>query len=578
MLSPIYEIKKFAKRGRNHYSDFLPEETLFDAKNVSNLKSESFEGRFERPISSVYFYILTIGVFVLFSVFSYKLYSLQIINHDLYVDKANNNRFKTLPIFARRGAILDKNGIPLAYNTVPINAATSSNGQIVYYREYIDEPGFANLLGYLSYPKADAKGVYWQDEYIGRDGLEKQYNDLLQGITGSRVVEVSASGELTNTEIMNAESNGQNLKTNIDSRIQSIMYKKIKSYCDQYGYKSGAGVWMDANTGEVQALVSYPEYDNNLITNGTTTDDKAKVAMQLQDKSKMHLNRPVSGLFAPGSVVKPFMLYAALKEKVIGEYTQIFSSGKLVIPNRFGGPDTVFRDWKPHGLTDARKAIQESSDEYFYQVGGGYKDQPGLGIDRIYTYMTNFGFGEETGVDMPNEKPGVVPSREWKKENFENGEWLLGNTYHTAIGQYGFQTSPLELARSIAAIANGGKFVTPRVYGSTTTARSIDLDAGYLKVVHEGMRMAAGPSGTAVAISNLNLSLAAKTGTAELGYDNARVNSWITGYMPYENPKYVFVFMLESGSRDNKRGSSYAMKEVLEWMKDNAPEYLTIKE
>jgi penicillin-binding protein 2 len=173
---------------------------------------------------------------------------------------------------------------------------------------------------------------------------------------------------------------------------------------------------MDVHTGEVLALTSYPEYDNNLITNADTKEEKAKVGEALVDKRKVFLNRAVGGLFTPGSTVKPFFAYAALEENVISPDKYIYSAGQLVIKNRFGGPDTIFKDWKKHGYVNAREAIAASSDEYFYQIGGGYKDQPGLGILRLEKYAKMFGFATTTGIDLPGEEHGVIPSPEWKKK------------------------------------------------------------------------------------------------------------------------------------------------------------------
>jgi penicillin-binding protein 2 len=260
---------------------------------------------------------------------------------------------------------------------------------------------------------------------------------------------------------------------------------------------------------------------------------------------------------------------------VIGEYDNIYSSGQLVIKNKYGGPDTIFRDWKAHGYVDVRKAIAESSDEYFYQVGGGYMDQKGIGINKIEKYMKFFGFASSTGIDFPAEKTGIVPSIEWKKKNFSEGDWLLGNTYHTSIGQYGFKTTPLELVRSIAAIANGGKILVPRIASTTEEVKYTDLnlDKKILKVIQEGMRMTSQEAGTAHYFSDLPFKVSAKTGTAQLGFNNERVNSWSSGYWPSENPKYAFVFMMEDGPASNKVASSKIMRQVFQDILELVPEY-----
>jgi penicillin-binding protein 2 len=331
---------------------------------------------------------------------------------------------------------------------------------------------------------------------------------------------------------------------------------------------------MDIHTGEILALTSYPQYDNNVITNASTTEDNAIIANELLDNRKKFLNRVVSGLFTPGSTVKPYIAIGALMEGIIDPYKNIYSAGQLVIKNKYGGPDTVFKDWKKHGYIDMRHAIAVSSDEYFYQVGGGYMDQPGLGIARIDKYTSMFGFGTSTGIDLPGEKAGLVPSPEWKQKVFGE-DWLLGNTYHTSIGQYGFQLTPLELVRSVASLANGGHLVTPHVLlGLVTSSTTIPLQPAHLKVIREGMRLGV-LEGTGKALNVPGTTAASKSGTAELGVTKDLVNSWITGYFPYENPKYAFVVIMEKGSRTNMFGAVGVMHDMLGWMRDNTDYFQT---
>jgi penicillin-binding protein 2 len=326
---------------------------------------------------------------------------------------------------------------------------------------------------------------------------------------------------------------------------------------------------MDVTNGEILAITSYPEYDNNLMTNATTKAEKSQIGEDLLDKRRKFLNRAVGGLFTPGSTVKPFVAIAALMEDVITPEQNIFSSGQLVIKNKYDGPDTVFKDWKAHGYTDMRKALAESSDEYFYQVGGGYKDQKGLGIERIGKYARLFGFATTTGIDLPGEEYGVIPSPEWKQKVFGE-DWLLGNTYHTSIGQYGFQVTSLELARAVAAIANNGYLVRPHLLKRAETAStSINLSKADLKVIREGMHMVVhDEGGTGKALNIDGVDIAAKSGTAELGVSKQLVNSLISGYFPYKDPKYAFVVIMEKGDRHNPFGAVFAAKETIEYMRD----------
>jgi penicillin-binding protein 2 len=496
---------------------------------------------------------------------------MQIVDGQAYQQKADRNHLRSTPIFAMRGTILDRNGELLAWNTL----ATTSLEVTDYIpkRNYIKEKGFSHILGYVSYPKKDTSGVFWQDIYIGKDGVEKQYQDKLQGVSGERVIAVNALRQVEAENVTIDPVNGENIKLTIDKDVQAKLYENIEALAHKAPFVAGAGVIMDIKTGEILALTSYPQYDNNLITNAQTQEEKDIVADDLLNSKKKFLNRIVSGLFTPGSTVKPYIALAALTEKTIDPYKNIFSSGQLVIKNKYGGPDTVFKDWKAHGYVDMRHAIAVSSDEYFYQVGGGFQDQKGLGIARINKYATMFGFGTTTGIDLPGEDYGVVPSPEWKQKVFGE-DWLLGNTYHTSIGQYGFQVTPLELVRGVAMIANGGTLVTPHVlsgaYINETKIPLVD-DKEFkrnLQVIREGMRLGV-LEGTGKALNVDGVTSASKSGTAELGVSKNNVNSWITGYFPYENPKYAFVVVMEKGSRDNIFGAVGVMREMLLYLRDN---------
>lgn len=568
----MFSLQKLGKKifFKNSH-EINPEDIFIDAKNISNLDNDSFEGRFEKNINSVMMILFSVLSVIVFSFFIYKLSIHQVFNYGHWNDFANNNYTRHNPIFAARGVVFDRNNNTLAWNEDP-DIATSS----IPKRFYVKDSGLSSTLGYVSYPKKDKSGSFWQISYIGEYGLEKEYNKLLSGVDGDHIYEVTVGGKVVSDNVIKEKKDGNNIETYLDIRIQKAFYKNLKEVVDEQNFRGGAGVLMNVNNGEVLALASYPDFDNNIFSNAETKEEKEIKANYLESNYTPMLNRAVAGVYVPGSVVKPFMAYAALKEGVIDQYTSIYSSGKLIIKNRYDGPDTIFRDWKAHGYVDVRHAIAVSSDEYFYQVGGGYKDQVGLGINRIEKYMKMFGFASSTGIDLPKEKTGVVPSIEWKKKNFKEGNWLLGNTYHTAIGQYGFQTSPIELARSIAIIANGGKVIKPKIAKTEADilqSSDLNLDKDVLKVVREGMEMSASDIGTAHYFKDLPFKVAAKTGTAQLGVNNERVNSWSTGYFPAENPKYVFVFVMENGPITNKVGASKVMRKVFDDFLNEAPEY-----
>jgi penicillin-binding protein 2 len=555
--------RTFTRRAREASShEILPEDVFLDSQNISNLNIDQMEGQLERPLGRNVFYSTVVVIFLCILGFTYRLYSMQISEGDTYAKRADQNHLRSTPLFALRGTISDRNGALLAWNTLGTSTLEIPK------RTYTTIPGFSHLLGYVSYPKKDQSGVFWQDEYLGKDGLEKQYQTVLQGTPGERIVAINALHKIEAENVSTDPVNGANLAVTIDKQVQAKFYERIEALAHTTGFTSGAGVIMDVNTGEILAITSYPQYDNNLMTNADTPDENSQIGKDLLDPSRKFLDRAVSGLFTPGSTVKPFVALAALMENVITPEKTILSVGQLVIKNKYGGPDSIFKDWKIHGITDMRKALAESSDEYFYQVGGGYMSQPGLGIERIDKYAKLFGFATTTGVDLPAEATGNIPTPTWKQKVFKQ-DWLLGDTYHTAIGQYGFQLSPLELVRGVAAIANGGYLVTPHVFsGATTTRISLNLPEKDLKVIREGMRQGV-TQGIGAALNIPGVQVASKSGTAELGSRKELVNSWISGFFPYDNPKYAFVVIMEKGGQHNTHGAIFAMRETLEWMRDN---------
>jgi len=250
------------------------------------------------------------------------------------------------------------------------------------------------------------------------------------------------------------------------------------------------------------------------------------------------------------------------------------STGSLQIPNPYvPGAFTVFKDWKAQGWVNMREALAVSSNVYFYVLGGGFQGQAGLGIARIDKYAEMFGMGEITGIDMPGEAAGTVPSPQWKEDVFGE-EWLLGDTYHTSIGQYGFQVTPLQMVRMVAAIANGGMLLTPHLASPGVTSNEEELpiaDASF-QIVREGMRLGT-LEGTGSALNVPYVKFATKTGTAELGDTKARVNSWVEGFFPYDNPRYAFAIVMEKGHVGNTIGAAYVARQFFDWMSLYTPEY-----
>ena len=575
----------FSRKKKYHYHEIDPDEIFLDSHNLPEFNRSQFEGRLEKPIAK---HVLTIagalfvGVLVLFSG---KLAVLQIDEGEMYRARAENNHLHRTIIFTERGIIKDKNGVELAWNT-PFDATL---GKPFAERNYILEDGFAHLLGYIHYPQKDRAGFYYEETIQGGEGIERSYDEILSGENGVKLVETDVSGDIRAQNILEPPEDGDNLTLTIDARVQAKLYSSIKSLAESVGFSGGAGVLMDVETGEVLALTSFPEYDSNIISSGK---DPVALKKYQADARAPFLNRTVSGLYTPGSIIKPFIALGALVEGVVDENTKILSTGSISIPNPyFPDKPSIFRDWKAHGWTNMREALAVSSDVYFYEIGGGYQNQRGLGIEKINEYTRLFGFGGLSGIDLLEEVSGVIPTPEWKQEIF-NDVWRLGDTYNTAIGQYGFQITPIQAVRAVSSVANDGILVAPHVVMaieennrdalekgknlvivSGSGEKRVPIATDFFQIVREGMREAV-LHGTGQGLFLSSVSVAAKTGTAEVGISKKRVNSWIIGFFPYENPRFAFAIVMEHGPRENLVGALYVARELLEWMSIKTPEYL----
>ncbi len=556
----LFKKKKFSQ-------EISPDEIFLDARNGLQVRQDTFEDRMEIPVSSRAIVLVGVVVFLFISLALAKAFSLQVMQGEVFAAKSEDNRLVASPLFGLRGVLYDRNGIALVRNV-----GTTTDTEIAK-RTYASFDGMAPVLGFVSYPKKDRSGNYWQTEYVGLDGLEKKYNDVLSGVNGQKIIQVNALGEATDTYITEEPRDGVNLTLTIDGELQDASYKVLRNALREGGFKGGAAVIIDVYTGEVLALVSAPSFPIYALNE---EDGTQKLAEAQKDDAKPFLNRATSGLYSPGSTIKPFVALAALQEGIISPYKEIESKGLITIKNPYGGPDTIFRDWKVHGYTDMREAIAVSSDVYFYAVGGGYADQKGLGIAKIDQYLKTFGFADTTGIDLPGETKGLIPTPEWKIKTF-NEEWRLGNTYHTSIGQYGFQVTPIQLARSVASIANGGRLVVPHLV-QTVVPRVGKEETGYqvstadLQVIREGMRQTV-LSGSSPVLQQAGFPVAAKSGTAEIGVRKGRVHSWMTGYFPYKDPQYAFVVVLENGPVDTSYGAGKTTRDILKWIAEHRPQY-----
>lgn len=558
---------RFLKRKRE-YQAIEPDEILIDAANLPAYDTARLEGKIERPIAPNTFSIFSLLILVLLVVFSGQLVYLQVFEHDSLIARAEENRLSHASVIAERGRILDRNGEVLAGN-IPGETPTSTPE-----RNYPLDDAASVVIGYVSYPKQDQNGYWYRDRTVGISGIELLLNEELSGKNGIRIAETDARGNTVSGSVVRDPQAGDDISLTLDAGVQQALYAAIRARAVDAGWQGGTGAILDIETGEVIALASYPSYDPDVMSKG---EPKEEVERLLTDSRSPFLDRAVAGLYTPGSVVKPFVAAAALEESVISPEKQILSTGSISIPNPYD-PDkpSVFKDWKAHGWVDMRHALAVSSDVYFYAVGGGYKDQQGLGIAAIEKYMRLFGFAEPTGFAIPGEEAGVVPNPEWKAETFDGERWFLGNTYHTSIGQYGFQLTLMQLVRATAAIANGGTLVSPVIeYGEKGEKTSLSLEQKNLKIVQEGMRLAV-TEGTATALAVPGIRVAGKTGTAEVGVRKEFINSLVIGFFPYEKPKYAFAVAMERAKAGTGVGAPAVMSDVLRYVVENRKEMVDV--
>lgn len=549
------------------YQDINPEDIFLDSTNLPGFEGHRLEGRIEKPVGREIFLIVKIVLALIILILVSKLWVLEIKQGSIYTQISENNRLEQTLIFANRGIIYDRNMQELAINAVKKEDSDFAG------RFYIPIKGLSHTVGYLKYPLADQKGVYYEEYYLGLDGVELYYDNLLKGKNGLKLREINVFGEVTSESVIQKPKDGNPIVLSIDARLSEVLYEKIESLSKDKGFVGGAAVLMDIWTGEILALTSFPEYDQNILTEGI---DQNTFNVLINNPAKPFLNRVIGGLYAPGSILKPIIALAALKEGLISPTKQILSTGSITVPNPYDpSKPSVFGDWKAHGWTDMREAIAVSSDTYFYSISGGYEDQKGLGIATLDKYFELFELAEKTGIDLSGEVWGVIPTPEWKKEKFNGDIWRLGDTYITAIGQYGTQITPLNAARYIAAIANGGSLLTPSIIlggNQEPIENTIKFSDADLEVVLEGMRDGV-IYGTSVGLNVPYLDVAAKTGTAEVGSSKLYVNSWSVGFFPFENPRFSWAVVMEKGPSANLFGATSIVRALFDWMAINTPEY-----
>lgn len=627
------------------------EDVFLDTRNLPGFDTSRFEGRLERPIGVGAFRAVGIGCALLGVALLVQAGNLTLVHGDEFSATATNNHLRHSIIFPARGAIYDRNGVPLAFNVpgfrvvVRRNGASSedldaiaatlapmlgreqqdlssillreqhgvndvtvhtfydwptANALITRFKDdahiaiepatiraYADSPAFSHVVGYVSGITRDdiAKDPSVLERgQIGRGGAELQYGTLLRGILGKKIVETDSRGLVLSESVFEADEAGESVVLGISAELEQVMYNAIADTAQARGFDAGSAVMLDVRTGEVLGLVSYPGYDMNALARGGPAQ---KVTEALSGAQKPLFNRAVSGMYPPASTIKPFLAMAAVEEGIIRPETNIVTTGKIVVPNPYDpARPTVFPDWKNHGTVNMTRAIAVSSNAYFYTIGGGFGTITGLGLQRIRSYLSRFGLGTATGIDTPGEQSGIVPDEAWKAEQYpDDPVWRIGDTYHISIGQGGLLVTPLQMARAVLAIANGGDVVQPRILrgiigkngvvdmsAKKHTERTGVIGAAALTAARSGMR-AAVQEGTAIGVSSLPMPVAAKTGTAQFGV-RGRVHSWFEGYAPYEDPEIVLVVTMENGSEHNLIGATYVASTILRWYMEGGREHI----
>lgn len=435
-------------------------------------------------------------------------------------------------------------------------------------RKYEDSMIFAHILGYegkIEQKELDNNKSYLLTDYIGKQGLEKAYENNLRGVHGANQVEVDSMGNTKREVGVINPKPGSDLYLSIDVGLQKKIYDSLSAILEKTQTKIASAIAINPNNGEILAMVNLPSYDNNLFAQKISQDQYLKY---MQDPSKPLFNRSIAGEYPPGSTIKPLISVAALSEGIITPSTIIDGLGGSLNIGNFS-----FRDWTSHGASDVRTAIAQSNDIFFYTVGGGYGNIKGLGMDRMKKYENLFGFGEKTGIDIGGETSGLIPSEQWKLDKI--GErWFVGNSYHAAIGQGYVTTTPLQVANYIAAIANGGTLYKPHLVhqikkndGTTIDIKANIIrqnlaDPAILKVVQEGMRKTI-TDGTARPLKDLPIEVAGKTGTAQFGSEN-KTHGWFVSYAPYHNPEIVMAVVVEGGG-EGFTSAVPVTKEVYGW-------------
>jgi len=556
-------------------------------------------------------------ILAIFLLLAYGLWELQVSQSDYYSAAAEENRVRNVPILAPRGKILDRNGREIVKNYRSLTAlllrdssrdlradadliaqglnldpnvvrekirrfASMPQYQPIYLKEDItpDEEAFieahrtelpeldtimayrrlyplkgfmAHLIGYVGEVSEDMLNqpgfeLYDPGDVVGKSGVELQYNSMLMGKNGSRRVVVDSHGREVGKPLEEKPAiAGKDLKLTIDVDLQIAAEEAI-------GDKNGALVAMDPHTGEILAMVSRPTFDPNDFAVRIKRGDWNKL---VTDPDKPLLNKAIQAQLAPGSTFKILMATAGWQENIAQTLNVHCNGGAEFYGRRFGC-------WvkSGHGEVDLTKAIYQSCDVFFYTLANK------LGIDRIAKYASSFGLGQRTGIDLPQEATGVMPSEEWKLRNFRQ-KWFAGETISVGIGQGAVAVTPVQLMRAIAAISMDGRMVVPHVADPTglpsnylevnhfTEVKSVPVDTNGWNLITDAMSRVLLPEGTAPSAHIPGIDIAGKTGSAQVvslatrakhqTNEDLAQNGWFVGFTPRRSPDIVVCALFQGG-------------------------------
>lgn len=527
----------------------------------------------ERSFYQLVFFILFSSFLILLA----RSFDLMVIRGNYFSFLSEENRLEEIRIEAVRGKILSRRGEVLAEDRVVYQnlkgekiskdealKILQQEGRVrrQYLRFYPLGEAAAHVVGFLGKAtkeevgkvKCQQKGEIGINDWLGRGGLEQQYDCFLRGRPGKLLVELDTFGRVVRELGKIPAQKGEDLLTTLDAGLQKKVWEVMRG-------KKGAVIVLDPLGGAVLSMVSSPSFEPNFFT---WQFNKEKVREYLSDEEGMvFLNRAISGVYHPGSVFKPIVGLAALEEGKIDSSTVVEDVGVI----RIGKWEFANWYWTEYGKKEGRvnlvKAIKRSNDIFFYKVGEW------LGAEKLAEWAEKFGLGRTTGIDLPSELAGVVPSPHWKRR-VKKEAWFLGNTYHFAIGQGDLNTTPLQIAVATAAVANGGRICRPHlveVRNQGNLCQDLGVKKENLELVKKGMIEACSLGGTGFEFFNFQPQVGCKTGTAEVGDGSGDSHAWFVVFAPASNPKILVVVFVERGGSGAYVAAPIA-KEIMEYLRE----------